>query len=311
MTSQVNHTQATTIQIALDRLSVCFTDPNYDNVKGTCGLLLSDHYMKTITGMKVNANARYAVQARIPMPFMSDGVDKHPICFEAGPKHEGLPSYRLDFNPAKLSAEGIDQLKVLLDSIIDATPQEFFSEGRVTRVDVAVDLVGPTVDHMFVLTERKQKHGVYSNRYGVPETVYLGTPRSSRVVAYTKVDNTTGTVGTRLECRLKPKCCGKNIVELKNPLAKMKLLSVAVLNGLALGFPAQLLADSIRLRGVKRAIAILSAEQRKLISKALASSESLLPNPEELWAGWPDALMKVGLGKELGVALQNAVPKAA
>jgi hypothetical protein len=206
---------------------------------------------------------------------------------------------------------GIEELIVLLDSCTDIGGSGFISQGRVTRVDVAVDLQGLTCNDAIVSTQRKQKHGTYSDRQGFPETVYLGTPRSHRVVAYTKPDKKTGSKGIRLECRLKPKCLGEQIASLPNPLAKVSILPVTALNTLQLGFPPQLLADSIRVRGLKHALSVFPTQTRNAIKKALASSASLLPNPEELWAGWPDALMKVGLGKELGVALQNAVPKAA
>jgi hypothetical protein len=296
--------------VLIDRLSICFSEHNADDVKGTCDLLISDKCQGGIPGIKLTSNARYKVRATIPVPFMSNAVNRHPIFFEAGPFHPGLPSYRLDFNPSKLPANGMDELFVLLDSLTHATASEFFGLGRVTRVDVAVDLPGYTLDDVIVLTKRKQKHGVYSDRYGFPETVYLGTPRSARVVAYTKVDKSSGNIGTRLECRLKPKCFGHQVAELANPLAKVELLSVDALQGLSLGFPHQVLADSIRVRGLKRALAVFDAPQRKLIIETLTASKSLLPDATELWAKWPEALIDVGLGKELG-AIPGPWAKAA
>lgn len=195
----------------------------------------------------------------------------------------------------------MDQVKVLLDTTIDPTPEEFFSTGRITRIDVAVDLVGFTIDDLIVLTERKQKHGVYSNRHGVPETVYLGTPRSSRVVAYTKPIGQSGQPGTRLECRCKPNCTGQEVAGLPNPFAKIRLLPTQALDCLIPHIPGQLLADSIRLRGLKRASELFDLRTRNRITAALNRSISLLPNADALWAGWHDALVGVGLGNELGV----------
>jgi hypothetical protein len=289
----------TNIHIILDRLSICFNEPNQKNVKDTCGLILSDKYTKEISGMNVTANARYAVSARIPMPFMSDALERHPVYFEAGPKLPGYPSYRLDFNPAKLTSDGIDELKCLLDSIMDPTPEEFLGKGRITRVDIAADLIGLGLNDLIVLASRKQKHGIYSNRYGEPETVYLGTPRSARVVAYTRPTKLSG-VTTRLECRLKPRCLGEKIASLPNPFSKVSLYPVKALTGL--GLPPQMLADSIRLRGVKPAIQGLDPNKRKMILAALDPSKSVLPDASALWAGWPMALILAGLGKELGAA---------
>jgi hypothetical protein len=284
-----------------DRFSICFSDPNADNVRATCSLLLSEGYTRGISSLRIRSNARYQISAIIPVPFMTESDGRHPICFEAGPRRPGCPSYRLDFNPSQLSREAMDQVKVLLDTIIDPTHEEFFSTGRITRIDVAVDLVGVTIGDLIVLTERKQKHGVYSNRHGVPETVYLGTPRSSRVVAYTKPIGQLGLLGTRLECRLKPNCIGQEVAGLPNPFAKIRLLPTQALDRLIPRVPGQLLADSIRLRGLPRTLQLFDLRTRNRISNALNRSISVLPNADDLWAGWHDALVRVGLGAELGV----------
>src|SRR5689334_2819171 len=127
-------------KIIIDRLTVCFKYPNQEAVKGTCGQLLNDKYVQNIPGIQINKNGRYMVSVKIPLPFMSEGVHKHPVYFEAGPLLPKLPSYRLDFNPSKLSPAGMDDLMVLIDSIMHPDPKEFFSDGRVTRIDIAVDL---------------------------------------------------------------------------------------------------------------------------------------------------------------------------
>jgi hypothetical protein len=288
-------------RVILDRITICYNDSNSDNVRDTCRLLLSERYTREISGLRIRPNARYEISATIPVPFMTASADRHPICFEAGPRRPGCPSYRLDFNPSQLSQAAIDQVKVLLDTTIDPTPEEFFSTGRITRIDAAVDLHGFTIDDLIVLTARKQKHGVYSNRYGIPETVYLGTLRSSRVVAYTKPIGQFGLLGTRLECRLKPNCTGQEVAGLPNPFATIRLLPTRPLDGLISRVPGQLLADSIRLRGLPRTLQLFELRSRNRITSALNRSISVLPNADALWAGWPDALVRVGLGEELGV----------
>jgi hypothetical protein len=287
-------------QVIIDRLTICYHDGNPENVRATCGLLLNKRYQHDIPGIKITRNGRYSVSAKIPVPFTTQSADRHPIWFEAGPRLPGLSSYRLDFNPTKLSQQGLDDLRVFLDMTIDPTPEEFFSLGSVTRVDAAIDIIGPTLGDLIVLTERKQKRGVYSDRHGIPETVYLGTPRTARIVAYTKVNEQSARVGTRLECREKPQCLGRHIAALPNPFKKIHLFRAHVLDNLVRGVPGQLIADSIRLRGVNRTIQVLSAKQRQRVIAAL-TTRSLLPNVDQLWAGWPDALLRVGLATELGV----------
>ncbi|WP_368506940.1 hypothetical protein [Bradyrhizobium lupini] len=177
MTKHTDTKLYTTPKIILDRLTVCFNGPAEIDPSYICGVLLNDK--QQVPGIKITSNARYKVRASIPVPFINSTENAHPIYLEVGPHHKSLPACRLDFNPAKLSPEGIDDLITLLDTSMHATPIEFFSNGRITRADAAVDLPGHTLDDVIVLASSKKKHGVYSDRHGRPETTYLGTPAPS------------------------------------------------------------------------------------------------------------------------------------
>ncbi|WP_439395161.1 hypothetical protein ACRQ5Q_39365 [Bradyrhizobium sp. PMVTL-01] len=299
MTKHTDKKPHTTSKIILDRLTVCFNGPGEIDPSYICGQLLNDKKQQQIPGLKITSNARYKVRASIPLPFINSTENAHPIFLEAGPHHKSLPACRLDFNPAKLSPEGIDDLIVLLDTSMDATATEFFSNGQITRVDVAVDLAGHTLDEVIVLAGSKRKHGVYSDRQGCPETTYLGTPRSKRIVAYTK--HGADGPALRLEVRCKPHCSGSALVSMKNPFKNVLLLPADVLDELKLGFPGRILADSIRVRGLKHALAPFPPDQRKSITALLKVKQSLLPDADELWTGWKTALIQSGLGKELGL----------
>jgi hypothetical protein len=285
-------------QVIIDRLSVCFNDPNPDHVKGTLGLLLSDKYNKAVPSLSVTKTARYAARFRLLLPF--DGPDHHPVYFEVGPHNPKLPSYRLDFNPSKVSPAGIDDLKVLLETTIDETSFAFFSSGRITRVDLAVNLSGLTLEDVIVRSKRKQKHGVYSDRTGRPETAYLGTPRSNRTAAYTKSAGPNGDSVLRLECRVKPRCHGFELAKIKNPFLHVDLLPATALYDIGLPVPPEIVADSIRGRGLARVVSKFEPDMREAIMHALSEASSLLPTPSEIWTGWPQALINAGLGKEFG-----------
>lgn len=300
----MSNSTGTKPKIILDRLTVCFNGPAEIDPSYICGVLLNDK--QQVPGIKITSNARYKVRASIPVPFIKHTKNAHPIFLEVGPHHKSLPACRLDFNPAKLSPEGIDDLIALLDTSMHATATEFFSNGRITRADIAVDLPGLTLDDVIVLASSKKKHGVYSDRFGCPETTYLGTPRSKRIVAYTK--HGADGAAVRLEVRCKPKCSGSELVELKNPYKNVLLLPADVLNELKLGFPGRILADSIRVRGLKHALSPFPPDQRKLITALLKAKQSLLPDADQLWSGWKTALILSGLGKELGLTKPPAHP---
>ena len=169
-----------------------------------------------------------------------------------------------------------------------------------TRCDIAIDLLGHRLEDVIVRSSRLQKHGVYADRYGTVQTTYLGTPRSRCVVAYDKPLEGSLVTRLRLECRLKPRCLGYQLAQLKDPFAGVQLLRAGFSEGSGIGVPAELIADSIRIGGLKRALLPLDASQRKALKKAYKDATSLLPNLDEAWAAWPDILASYGLGKELG-----------
>jgi hypothetical protein len=292
-------TMDTPFQFTFDKLSLCYTDPNMDHVNQTVGSLLSEKYQNAVAGpgFKITTNQRYKVSARIPFPI-GDCVSKHIVVLEAGPYHPGVSSYRLEFNPSKITKAGLIDLLAFLDCVMDEHSQVFFLMGKVTRCDLAIDFPSLDVRDVIIRTARLQKHGVYTDRYGFPETLYVGTPRSRRMVAYQKPDEHGSHL--RLECRLKPGCLGKDVATLPNPFAKVQLIPADFSGTSGLPIPAQFIADSMRIGGLKRALAPLTNDQRKILRHAYANALELVPNLDALWATWPDALVEYGLGAYLG-----------
>ena len=52
----IKHGETAKFNVILDRLSICFNDPDPERVKKTCGLLIDDHMSKFVSGMTVTAN---------------------------------------------------------------------------------------------------------------------------------------------------------------------------------------------------------------------------------------------------------------
>jgi hypothetical protein len=153
----------TPLSIKSDKLSICYNDPVKEHVHATCNLLVSEHIQKT-TGVSATKNARYAVSARISVPF-GDSVSKHTVVLEAGPNQPGVPSYRLELNPSNITKPGLDDLLPFMDSVIEHSTV-FFLAGKVTRCDVALDFASLNINDIIVRTSRLQKHGVYSDKSG-------------------------------------------------------------------------------------------------------------------------------------------------
>jgi hypothetical protein len=282
----------------LDWLTICSNDPNADNVAGTCSLLLDTYKSNSMPGMELSPGRHYTLTSKLPVLGIDGKYRK--VVFEAGPRGKQA-SYRLDFNPARISAAGLDTILVFLQCMVDADPVEFFRYGRATRVDVALDLKGQQLESVIVRAVRSQKHSVVSDRQGCPQSTYIGTPRSARrIVSYDKSIDGSPLTRLRLEMRLKPNVKGQQIAALPNPFAGVALIPSTFGDLANLGIPSQYIADSFRIGGLKRAMQALPLQQRRALKKAFQSSQSLLPSLDELWASWPHTLVAQGLGPHLG-----------
>ncbi len=296
--------------IKLDRLSICYNESNQEYVQKTCGLLRDHNMPESIPGMTITKNPRYHVSCVIPVPF-KEASSKAMACFEAGPRRPGQASYRLDYNPSKLSEAGFDDLSVFLETIIDPDVVGFFRASKVTRCDIALDLLGLHHEDFIVRSSRLQKHGVYSDRHGDVQTTYLGTPKSRRIVAYEKPVPGSLQSHLRLECRLKPGFFGHQVAKLENPFSGVGLIPADFSETAGIDIPAQFFADSIRIGGLKRALRALDPARRKRLKQAFKAAESVLPNLDAMWALWPDTLIGMGLGKHLGAVPVVPFAKAA
>ncbi|MEP7173437.1 MAG: hypothetical protein ABI705_08115 [Aestuariivirga sp.] len=302
----ISITTVTCPKLIIDRLSVCYFEPNQEEVGGTINLLISEKTHKTFPGLYVTSSRFYKVSSRLPLvdPTTQKMAS---ICFEAGPRIPGHASFRIDFNPSKLTSNMWSQLWTFLQLIVDADSTEFFQLGRVTRLDVAIDLPGLTLEQVIVRSRRARKMGVYSDQHGNPETVYLGTPKSRRVVAYNKQDANLSSHFLRLEVRLKPNFMGKDIIYIPNPFKNVDMFLQCAMPAQLIGIPSRALADSIRTSGLRIVKGYLNKDQRKLLVKAMKEAQSLLPSTEDIWKLWGHALSdSILIGGFSGMQIEKA-----
>jgi hypothetical protein len=171
---------------------------------------------------------------------------------------------------------------------------QFLAQGKITRLDLAIDFPGFTARDVIVAATHTRKTGCYSDQYGNPETIYIGAVKSkNRVVAYTKKFN--GELGLRLECRVKPKCLGESLALIQNPFDRVRLYPTTALDKKCGAIPSEIVADSMRLRGIKRTLALLPKPITVELETALLSAENMLPKAATIWKDWPAQLAKLGL----------------
>lgn len=275
--------------LSIDKLSFTCNDTDPTHVEKTCTRLW-DAASGTFTGMQVRSSRWHRVQCALPIPNSSSS-----LLLQAGPRLPGISDYRFEFNPSTIGPSGIDYVRSFINSMTDVSFDDLLLNGRVTRLDVALDLAGLSLDDVIVRSKGQRKHGVYTGQHNRLETIYLGSARANRTVVYNKVIGDFTFL--RVERRLKPNVNGHELASLSNPFDKVDIISTDCLLPHLEGMVPQQFFDSVRMRGIRSAVAALPPHQRRAIKATLRDlAESVLPPMSLVWGIWPDVLAGSGLG---------------
>src|SRR6267378_4787030 len=292
--------------ILIDGFTITLKEPDPHRIKSICENLVRLAADPQFRNSTIKSGRRYLYRYTIPLPI------NHPrpsgsLLIEAGARLSGIADLRIEFRPAKTGPNGIQDVIALLDLITPYGGQHFIKYGTFTRYDIAIDLWGHSVDEVMAFSKRAQKLGVYTNRQGCPETVYMGSPRSNRSVAYTKIHKATGKQSLRIERRMKRRCVGFEFPFIADPFDVVRLVHTRSVLPHLTGVIPQLFFDSARLRGLNRVLALLPTAQQKAIKQLLEDpTESMLPSTTEIWTGWAQLLEDNGLGFLLAQAEADA-----
>jgi hypothetical protein len=279
--------------ISIDKMSIVCTEVDPNHVEKTYNRLMQTA-ASGIGGLKLKSGKRYHLQGLLPIVNGKEGS----LLMQVGPRFPGIPDHRLEFNPAVLGREGMFQVETFLNKHFDCGAQFLFKNGKITRLDIAVDLAGYSLDKVVVRNSGSRVHGVYTGQTGEIETTYLGSVKSNRTTVYTKISDEDDSSFLRLERRLIPKCRGDELSAMLNPFDKVRMISIETLEPYLGGMIPRQFHDSVRVRGFGHSISDLPKDQRRKIKAVLLDpANSLLPSIEEVWAGWPDLLIRSGLGR--------------
>jgi hypothetical protein len=282
--------------ISIDGFSLTFALSDPQAVRIICDVLIALNGDSQFKGSTIKRGDRYQYRFAIPLPI-DDPIPTGSLVIEAGARFPGIADLRIDFKPAKNGLNGISDVIALLDLITPMGGRHIITNGTFTRYDIAIDIWGESVDEVLVFSKRSQKHGVYTNRRGIPETVYMGTVRSDRTVAYSKTHKSTGQTSLRIERRMRRRCKGHELPDILDPFRVVQLVHTRSLLPLLDGLIPQMFFDSVRLRGLNRVLATLPPAQRRAIKAVLNDPDkSMLPSTAQIWSGWHQLLRDSGLG---------------
>lgn len=286
------------VSIIIDKISITKFESNPDQFT-TADLL--DRLHSLLAGIGIHQSAirsgqRHRHQVNLPIPTNSNSMVGSAL-FQFGPRFAQLPDYRIEFNPATLGHIGIANLIGLLDQLLPEGGISFIGNGRVTRLDIAADIIGIEAGDVIVRSKGHRVHGIFSDQYGAPDTVYFGSQKSNRTSVYNKKKELVPVL--RVERRGLPRKPGHDIHSLKDPFQKIQMietgpLSTIIANEVPEMIPEHLF-DSMRVRGCSHAIEKLPPALRRAITAALKNPD-LSALPHDLWAQWPATLESYGLG---------------
>ena len=218
---------------------------------------------------------------------------------------------RFEFNPNGIGPEAV---KAFRESIPLLTAGHFdyqalATQGRVTRLDIAVDLVNIDIEDVLIATPKPGVTNSYFGLSGKAETKYLNVnKKGSRMYVYDRRAllaklNAEG-LGepsefgnakyTRVEVRTEVGTSITAMADMSNRLLRIDLFDIEAADPPEQSHHWRLFQDSCRYRGLAGALALLPEGVRSAYELVIKSVEPLW-RATELWGHWPAALKASGL----------------
>lgn len=298
----------------IDRLS--FT---YDIHAGHHSMVLANmlHWMDCDDGLKSAPAYKSRYKSVFVFTFSGNGAT---VRIEVDPKSKAtsIPFMRFEFNPAVLGPTGIECFRdQLYGALVDHYPWEAIAHGcRVTRLDIAIDLLGVQVKDLIIAKQGKKsayKRRAYFSASGALETLYPVFKKEGLLAplcVYNKAQELSdagaspiygGVPHARIEARLNGQNLhGKALTalhEIKNPFLGLEVVDPTH----PISPPETMHAwsfflDSCRARGKDEALKMLPTEAlRVAYGEAFVAADRQVWNPEKIWKRWPQALQSSGL----------------
>lgn len=207
---------------------------------------------------------------------------------------------RLELNPSKLGEMGLAGLHSVLASIMPNGWAYVIEHGRVTRIDLAADIQGLRMNQFLFMPHQGLTTSHVFGVNGHLETMYFGKPKGNQTRVYSKKKEQLvkghafcGPSVVRVERMLRnPKIVAlKNLDQLDNPFVSMVM--TIPLPGPPPGEKPNrwaMFEDSIKVRGLAAALALLPEDRRTMYRKHLKTQAHLMWDPAAIWSQWPGLL---------------------
>ena len=219
---------------------------------------------------------------------------------------------RMEFNPARIGSDGVAQFWSTLAEVTGGKVkhEDVAACGRVTRLDIAVDLINIDLEDLLVGTPKPGVTMGYFGLTGKAETKYLNVnKRGSNLYVYDRRERLRKLqeegIGdgpeygdakhTRVEVRTRADKPITSLGGLQNRLKRVDLIDIEAAEPPEKQHHWRLFQDSCRYRGLAAALAQLPVDVRKQYTAAIDAVSGELWQPEMLWSLWPETIHESGL----------------
>lgn len=211
--------------------------------------------------------------------------------------------------PVDLGPQGMDELHIQLMSILPDGWAYMVQHARVTRIDIAVDLPGVTMDDFVILPQQAMTVSTWKSK-GPLESVYVGKSKGNQTRIYSrsqkrlaKKQSWDGAPEVRVERKLinLKDVTLLDLHVMTNPFASVALIDNVPgpppLLGAKKHWQWSLFRDSVHVRGLTAALALLPSAQRTQFRKHLIAHSKPYWNADVIWAGWKPMLNELKISQ--------------
>lgn len=294
----------------IDKISVVLTVPKEQDAVDIYGSLIAKppdpQVLKPAPASSIKGYKQRAW--RIVIPSLASHKKWPHLQLGYDPTSKLAQSLRIEFSPIDLGLQGMTALHVNLISQIPDGWAYFQEQGRITMIEVTLDIEGIGMEDFHILPAQATASATYK-RNGKLETLYLGKSKSNQTKIYdrgqkriSKGQGWSGPPTTRIERRLKlaKPLQLADLGSLPNPFADLKIIASAS------GCPPEeeksnkaylwsLFMDSVRVRNLNASLALLPTKKRAMYRKWLAKHSTSWWQPADIWAHWPNVVAKSAL----------------
>lgn len=271
--------RATLMNFCIDKISI--TGGPVSVTDKSIGMRLRDLVQSNRNFMHFSWSLDYEVTAKIVV-----GPDAT-LFVQANSRRPGRSALRIESNPGKCGVNGRHLVRSIVDEIYEPGYDHFVSNGRITRLDLAVDLADTMLGDVLAHIGGFRKHAVHTGPGGVPETLYFGTANSNRLRIYNRIKDGFPKI-LRVERQMLNQGIGCKLYQMKNPFERVHLVNSKSLLPVLHGLTPRHFFGCVRQEGLSNTLTDVNPVQARQIKSAVADPDfSVMPTMTDIWDQWP------------------------